>query len=88
MCIVFFLTHVCNLQVIPEELRIKWQAEVEALDAKLGGVPDKPISSLLLMLEAPEEMVVICTTGMVATAIVHHSHFILYHSFRAREDHL
>ena len=53
-----------NVQVIPEELRIKWQAEVEALDAKLGGAPDKPISSLLLMLEAPEEMVVACSAGM------------------------
>ena len=49
--------------MIPEELRIKWQAEVEALDAKLGGVLDKPISSLLLMLEAPEEMVIVCTSG-------------------------
>ena len=54
----------CNVQVIPEELKVKWQAEVEALDAKLGGVADKPISSLLLMLEAPEEMVVVCTAGM------------------------
>ena len=54
----------CKVQVIPEELRIKWQTEVEALDAKLGGAPDKPISSLLLMLEAPEEMVIVCTAGM------------------------
>ena len=54
----------CNVQVIPKELRIKWQAEVEALDAKLGGAPDKPISSLLLMLETPEEMVIVCTAGM------------------------
>ena len=49
--------------MIPEELRVKWQAEVETLNAKLGGVPDKPISSLLLMLEAPEGMVVVCTAG-------------------------
>lgn len=57
--------------MIPEELRRKWQAKVEALDARLGGVPDKPISSLLLMLEAPEEMVVVCTAGGILTAIGH-----------------
>ena len=76
------------LQVIPEELRLKWQAEVDALDAKLGGVPDKPISSLLLMLEAPEEMVVACTAGMVAMATVRGSQFILYLFFRAGESYL
>ena len=54
----------CPLQVIPEELRSKWQKDVDALDSKLGGTPDKPISSLLLMLETPQEMVVVCTAGL------------------------
>ena len=51
-------------QVIPKELQQKWQKELEALDTKLGGTPEKPTESLLIMLEAPEEMVVLCTAGM------------------------
>ena len=74
--------------MIPEELRVKWQAEVEALDAKFGGVPDKPISSLLLMLEAPEEMVVVCTAGTLLQRLPIIPHVILYHAFRPRQGHL
>jgi glutaredoxin 3 len=51
------------LEVLPKELREKWQKDVDALNAKLGGTNDKPISSLLLMLETPTEMVVVCTAG-------------------------
>ena len=50
-------------QVIPHELQEKWQKDLEAIDVKLGGTEEKPISSLLLMLETPDEMVVVCTAG-------------------------
>jgi hypothetical protein len=43
---------------------VKWQKDLEAIDSKLGGTAEKPISSLLIMLETPEEMVVLCTAGM------------------------
>ena len=49
--------------MLPKELREKWQKDVDALNAKLGGTDDKPIDSLLLMLETPKEMVVVCTAG-------------------------
>ena len=42
---------------------MKWQKDLEAIDSKLGGTPEKPISSLLIMLETPDEMVVLCTAG-------------------------
>ncbi len=50
-------------QVIPRAVQEKWQKELEAMDAQLGGTKEKPVSSLLVMLEAPEEMVIVCTTG-------------------------
>ena len=50
-------------QVIPKELQQKWQKELEALDPKLGGTPERPISSLLVTLEAPNAIVVLCTAG-------------------------
>ena len=50
-------------QVIPKELQQKWQKEVEALNPKLGGTPERPISALLVVLDVPEEMVVVCTAG-------------------------
>ena len=50
-------------QVIPKELQQKWQKELEALDPKLGGTCERPIDSLLVMLEAPNAMVVLCTAG-------------------------
>ena len=52
-----------SLQLIPAELQEKWQRDLEAIDAKLGGTAEKPISSLLIMLETPEEMIVLCTAG-------------------------
>ena len=52
------------LQLIPVELQEKWQRYLEAIDSKLGGTTEKPISSLLIMLETPDEMVVLCTAGM------------------------
>ncbi len=55
-----FLSHT---KIIPCELQQKWQHEVEALNAQLGGSAERPISSLLLMLETPENMVVVCTAG-------------------------
>ena len=36
---------------------------METLNTSLGGTPSDPISSLLLMLETPEQMVVVCTAG-------------------------
>ena len=56
-----------SLQLIPTELQDKWQKDLEAIDSKLGGTPDKPISSLLIMLETPGEMVVVCTAGEFVT---------------------
>ena len=52
-----------DLQLIPTDLQEKWQKDLEAIDSKLGGTADKPISSLLIMLETPREMVVVCTAG-------------------------
>ena len=52
-----------DLQLIPTDLQEKWQKDLEAIDSKLGGTADKPISSLLIMLETPQEMVVVCTAG-------------------------
>lgn len=51
------------LEVIPKELREKWQGNMPQLHEKLGGSLSNPISSLLLMLETPDEMVVVCTAG-------------------------
>ena len=53
------------VQIIPTELRESWQADLESLNERLGGTVDTPISSLLIMLETPEEMVVLCTTGVL-----------------------
>lgn len=36
---------------------------MDTLNTSLGGTPSDPISSLLLMLETPEQMVVVCTAG-------------------------
>ena len=64
-------------QLIPVKLQQKWQKDLEAMDSKLGGTVDKPISSLLIMLETPEEMVVLCSAGelyschMITLASVH-----------------
>ena len=52
-------------QVIPKELQQKWQKDLEALDEKLGGTRERPIDSLLVMFEAPDEMVVLCTAGNI-----------------------
>ena len=51
------------MQLVPTELQQKWQKDLESIDSQLGGTAEKPISSLLIMLETPEEMVVLCTTG-------------------------
>jgi glutaredoxin 3 len=51
------------LQVIPKELQQKWQKGLEALDEKLGGTRERPIDSLLVMLEVPGALVVLCTAG-------------------------
>lgn len=51
-------------QLIPSELRIKWQADLESVNSKVcGSEATKQISSLLIMLETPEEMVVLCSAG-------------------------
>ena len=55
-------------QVIPKELQQKWQKELEALDPKLGGTPERPISSLLVTFEAPNAIVVLCTAGIVISS--------------------
>ena len=60
---IFSLLIISGLQIIPPELRQKWQTRVKALNSKLGGTSEKPISSILLMLETPQQMVVICTSG-------------------------
>ena len=39
-----------SLQIIPAELRERWQSDLEGLDKRLGGTSDHPISSLLIML--------------------------------------
>ena len=61
--------------MFPDELLEKWQKDLEAIDSKLGGTKEKPISSLLVMLETPDEMVVLCTAGecacMCLTCIVY-----------------
>ena len=51
------------MQVIPEELRQKWQRGIEAMDSRLGGTPEKPISSMLVVMESPEQMIAICSAG-------------------------
>ena len=48
---------------MPKELQEKWQSDLESIDGELGGTTERPISSLLIMLETPEEMVVLCTAG-------------------------
>lgn len=51
--------------MIPKELREKWQRELETeLGPQLGGTAEKPISSLLMVLDTPgSEMVVPCSVG-------------------------
>jgi glutaredoxin 3 len=51
------------VQIIPAELRNKWQQYMEALDSPLGGTADRPISSILVTLETPHSIVVLCTAG-------------------------
>ena len=51
------------VQIIPDHLQEKWQSDLEALNLKLGGTEDEPIAKLLIMLETPEEMIVLCTAG-------------------------
>ena len=53
-------------QVIPKELQQKWQKGLEALDEKLGGTRERPIDSLLVMLEVPGALVVLCTAGIAS----------------------
>ena len=55
-----------GFQIIPKSLRQKWQERVNQLDSLLGGTRDSPISSILLMLETPLQMVVVCTAGQCA----------------------
>ena len=51
------------IQLVPVELQEKWQSDLESIGGQLGGTAERPISSLLIMLETPEEMVVVCTAG-------------------------
>ena len=67
---------ILSLQLIPDELQEKWQKDLEATDSKLGGTADKPISSLLIMLETPEEMVVVCSAGEVCGFVDALSHIV------------
>ena len=59
-----------HFQVIPKELQQKWQKDVEALDSKLGGTAERPITKIRLLLETPQEMVVVCTTGVCVSVCV------------------
>ena len=56
--------------MIPQKLQQTWQKDLEGLDSKLGGTLEKPISSLLLMLDTPQEMVVVCTAGVCVCVCV------------------
>lgn len=51
------------LQIIPAELRNKWQQYAEDLDSPLGGTSDRPISSIVITLEVPDAIVVVSTAG-------------------------
>lgn len=51
------------LQIIPAELRSKWQQYAEDLDSPLGGTSDRPISSIVITLEVPDAIVVVSTAG-------------------------
>ena len=59
---------------MPRELQDKWQSDLESTECQLrGGDREKPISSLLVMLETPEEMVVVSSAGrLVEHAIYTH----------------
>ena len=55
--------HAHPAQLIPEELQEKWQKEVDALDAKLGGTPERPIELIIISLDTPDYLTVIRATG-------------------------
>lgn len=50
-------------QIIPAELRNKWQQYAEDLDSPLGGTSDRHISSIVITLEVPDAIVVVSTAG-------------------------
>ena len=51
-------------QLIPKELQEKWQKDVDALHAKLGGTPERPIEIVIISLDTPDYLTVICAAGV------------------------
>ena len=46
-----------------KEVQEKWQKEVDGLDAKLGGTPERPIELTIVSLDTPDYMTSICSAG-------------------------
>jgi len=51
-------------QLIPKELQEKWQKDVDVLHAKLGGTPERPIEIVIISLDTPDYLTVICAAGV------------------------
>ena len=53
-----------------KEVQEKWQKEVDGLDAKLGGTPERPIELMIVSLDTPDYMTSICSAGAYMCACV------------------
>ena len=51
-------------QLIPKEVREKWQKQVDGLDAKLGGTPERPIELMIISLDTPDYLTSVCSAGV------------------------
>ena len=57
-------------QLIPKEVQEKWQKEVDGLDAKLGGTPERPIELTIVSLDTPDYMTSVCSAGAHVCVLV------------------
>ena len=70
-----WLTHTLSLlllsQIIPEEVRGEWQESLEAMESSLSAAAGgRPISSLVVTLETPDSILVICTAGQPESSAI------------------
>ena len=58
-------------QIIPKEVRGEWQESLEAMESSLSAaVGGRPISSLVVTLETPDSILVICTAGQSESSTI------------------
>ena len=59
-------------QIIPADVRGRWQEYLETMGSSLADVTGREISSLVVTLETPDSILVVCTAGQSNT-----SHIVL-----------